>query len=135
MSALGSGCRSEISAEMESCEIPVELGAIVGRAYWVPDTFGTDTAEPKKCVKKYPLFSPLMGGREGTFLRYTYVIYICTLSSTTRLVLKSEHSLSEAQFHAQTFTAIDYFDIAWLKMRAIIANKKFNHYINITDSR
>jgi hypothetical protein len=51
MSALGSGCRSETSAERESCEIPVELGAIVGRAFLVPDTFETDTAESEKCFK------------------------------------------------------------------------------------
>jgi hypothetical protein len=50
MSAFGSGCRSEISAETESCKIPVELGAIVRRAYLVLDTFGTDTAESEKCV-------------------------------------------------------------------------------------
>jgi hypothetical protein len=31
------------------------LGAIVGRAYLVPDTFWTDTAESEECAKKTPL--------------------------------------------------------------------------------
>jgi hypothetical protein len=89
MSALRSGCTSEISIRLESGHRPSELGAFVGRAHFAPGSFGIDTAESEKCVKKCPLPSPpiggkgggiicriIMGERDGAF-ESLYALYMC----------------------------------------------------------